>query len=399
MGIWTDVPVALGSLRANPLRASLTLLGIAVGIAAVIYVVMLGEVAQARIRASLDALGANVLIVRPGSASSRGVRQTNDRESLTWQDARDIQATSAVISAVVPEFGGNGQAEYEALNHPTRITGTLPTYATVNKHPAVVGRWFDDDDVARIAQVAVLGSEVVQQLFGDGDAVGRTILLNDVRFEVVGVLETKGAGWSNPDDQIMVPLTTAQRRLFGADHVTQVYAQVKSEDAVQEAFFDIETVLRRNHRLRSDEPNDFRIRKQDVFLSTTQETNREVARLILMIALVSLVVGGIGIANVMLITVVERTREIGVRRAIGARRQDILTQFLVESATLGLLGGALGVAAGVALQKAALPSIADLPLAWIGWSFLICAGVGIASGLYPAVKASRLDVIEAIRHE
>jgi putative ABC transport system permease protein len=398
MQVWRDVPVALGNLRANPLRASLTLLGIAVGIAAVIYVVMLGEVAQARIRASLEALGANVLIVRPGSASARGVRQAAERESLTWQDARDIAAASAVIVSVVPEYANSGQAEFEARNHPTRVTGTLPSYAAVNKHRAVAGRWFDEDEVARSAQVAVLGSEVASQLFPEGGAVGSTIRLNDVRFEVLGVLEMKGSGWANPDDQIMVPLTTAQRRLFGADHVTQIYAQVVSDEAVQEAFFDLETVLRRNHRLRADEPNDFRIRKQDVFLSTTQETNREVARLILMIALVSLVVGGIGIANVMLITVVERTREIGLRRASGARRQDILTQFLVESATLGLLGGGLGIAAGIALQKAALPP-ADLPVAWVGWSVLICAGVGIASGLYPAVKASRLDVIEAIRHE
>lgn len=399
MQVFRDIPVAVGSLRGNPLRTFLTLLGISVGIGAVMYVVMLGEVAQARIRERLEALGANVLIVRPGNARMRGVSQSGARESLTWQDARDVVEESRVIREVVPEFSGNGQLEYQGRSHQTRITGTLPTYEEVNKHRAASGHWFRDADVGRSARVAVLGADVVQELFPNGDAIGEMVAVNDVHFEIVGVLESKGGGWRNPDDQVFVPLTTAQRRLFGADHITTMYAQVTSSSAVQEAFFDVETILRRNHRLRPDQDNDFRIRKQDVFLSTVQETNQEVARLILLIALVSLVVGGIGIANVMLISVVERTREIGVRRAIGARRRDIMGQFLVESGMLGVLGGVLGLAGGVVLTKFALPPIASFPLQWVVYSCLICIGIGVTSGLYPAVKAAHLDVIDAIRYE
>jgi putative ABC transport system permease protein len=399
MQIFRDIPVAVGSLRGNPLRTFLTLLGISVGIGAVMYVVMLGEVAQARIRERLEALGANVLIVRPGNARMRGVSQSGTRESLTWQDARDIVAESAVIREAVPEFSGSGQVEFQGRSHQTRITGTLPTYETVNKHSPTTGRWFRDSEANRSARVAVLGADVVQELFPNGDAIGEMVAINDVRFEIIGVLESKGGGWRNPDDQVFVPLMTAQRRLFGADHITTMYAQVQSSTVVREAFFDIETILRRNHRLRPDQDNDFRIRKQDVFLSTVQETNQEVARLILLIALVSLIVGGIGIANVMLISVVERTREIGVRRAIGARRRDIMGQFLVESGLLGVLGGLVGLLGGAILCKFALPPVASFPLQWVVYSCLICIAVGVTSGLYPAVKAAHLDVIDAIRYE
>jgi len=399
MRLARDIPMAVGSLRSSPLRTFLTLLGVAVGIAAVMYVVMLGEVAQSRIRERLEQLGANVLIVRPGGAQNHGVSQQGSRESLTWEDAELVAKESTVIDRVVPEFDGNGQAEFEERNHQTSVTGTLPAYAEVNKHGTAQGRWFRDDEVERRARVAVLGPDVVKELFPDGDAVGKTILLNDGRFEVVGVLETKGSGWRNPDDQIFVPLTTAQQRLFGADHITSMYVQVRDAGKIQEAFFDVETTLRRSHRLRDDEPNDFRIRKQDIFLSAVQETNEDVARLILLIALISLVVGGIGIANVMLISVVERTREIGVRRATGARRRDILNQFLLEAATLGVLGGAIGIAGGSLISLTTLEETPAFPLQWVAYSFAICTSVGILSGIYPAVKAAHLDVIDALRHE
>jgi putative ABC transport system permease protein len=394
-----DIPLALDSLRSNPLRSFLTLFGIAVGIGAVMYVVMLGEAAQASIRSRLEALGANVLIVRPGGSRMRGVSREGSRESLTVQDSRDIEARSRVIDEVVPEFSRGGLTEYQSRNHRTTIAGTIPSYGVVNKHHAARGRWFTEAEVNRIARVVVLGSDVVPELFPNEEAIGKTITLNDIRFEVIGILDSKGSGWRNPDDQVFVPITTAQQRLFGADHITTAYAQVTGDSAIQEAFFDIETTLRRNHRIPEGQPNDFRIRKQDVFLSTVQETNEEVARLIVLIAMVSLIVGGIGIANVMLISVVERTREIGMRRAVGARRRDILGQFLVESGVLGLTGGVIGLVGGAIYTRIALPAASALPMLWVGYSFLICASIGVASGLYPAAKASRLDVIEAIRHE
>lgn len=395
-----DIPVALGSLRHNVLRTVLTLLGIAVGISAVMYVVMLGEVAQARIREQLEGLGANVLIVVPGGARMMGhVSSGQNWENLTEQDGRDILARSKVITSIVPEYSGGGQVEYQENNHQTRITGTLPSYGPVNKYETAEGRWFTDEEALRGQRVVLLGSDVVKELFPSGGAVGATITINDQRFAVLGVMQPKGGGWRNPDDQVFVPLSVAQQRLFGKDHVTSLWAQVKDEGAIEEAFFDIETTLRANHRLRDDQPNDFGIRKQDMFLSAVRDTNQEVARLILLIALVSLAVGGIGIANVMLVTIVERTREIGVRRALGAKRRDILTQFLVESMALGVFGGVLGVAAGAAINRFTLPQVATFPIHWIGYSFLICAGVGVMAGVYPAVKAAHIDVIDAIRYE
>lgn len=399
MRIFRDIPVAIVSLRSNPLRTFLTLLGIAVGIGAVMYVVMLGEVSQARIKARLDALGANVLIVRPGNSRMRRVSQAGAWQNLTRKDAEDILAASKVITELVPEFSGSGQVEFQDKNHQTRITGTTPRYEMINKHLPAVGRWFRDSEADRSARVAVLGADVVKELFPSSEALGQTITINDVRFEVIGVLQSKGGGWSNPDDQVFVPLATAQQRLFGADHITTMYVQVDDGDAIEEAFFDVESVLRRNHRLRPDQDNDFRIRKQDVFLSTVQETNKEVARLILLIAMVSLIVGGIGIANVMLISIVERTREIGVRRAIGAQRRDILGQFLVEAGVLGVFGGILGLIGGSIVNKIAFPPVASVPVQWFGYSFLICCSVGLISGLYPAIRAAHLNVIEAIRHE
>jgi putative ABC transport system permease protein len=399
MSFVRDLRLALESLRHNPLRSTLTLVGIAVGIAAVLYVVTLGEAARARIEERLANLGANVLLVQPGSPRVRGVSQELGSENLTRKDAEDILAASEVVTAVVPEYSGSGQVEFGQANQRTRITGTVPAYETVNAFRPEVGEWFQDADVASLGRVALLGADVAKELFPEGGAVGETIAINDVRFRVLGVLASKGGGWRNPDEQVFVPLTTAQTRLFGVDHVTMLYAQVRDPASIQEAFFDIETVIRRNHRLRPDQPNDFRIRRQDVFLSAVQETNQDIAQLILLIALISLVVGGIGIANVMLISVFERTREIGVRRALGARRGDILRQFLVESAALSLFGGVLGVVCGAILNGVTLAPEGSIPLPWIGYSFGICAGVGILSGLYPAVKAAHLDVIDALRYE
>jgi putative ABC transport system permease protein len=397
---WRDLPVAVDSLRHNVLRSVLTLLGIAVGITAVLYVVMLGDVAQARIRAQLESLGANVLLVFPGGAHMHGgVSAGVSWQNLTEKDGRDILARSKVIAAVVPEYSGNAQVQFQDLNQNTRITGTLPDYEQVNKYITAEGRWFTEEEAMRGQRLAVLGSDVVKELFPNGGAVGSTITIKDLRFTVVGTLPPKGSGFRNPDEQVFVPLATAQQRLFGADYVSMLWAQVKNPGAIQEAFFDIESTLRSNHRLRDDQPNDFGIRKQDTFLAAMRDTNQEVARLILFIAFVSLVVGGIGIANVMLVTIVERTREIGVRRAIGAKRGDILRQFLIESAVLGILGGVIGVAGGALAGRFTLPQLAAFPYQWVGYSFLICAGVGIVAGLYPALKAAHIDVIDAIRYE
>jgi putative ABC transport system permease protein len=216
---------------------------------------------------------------------------------------------------------------------------------------------------------------------------------------VIGLLKAVGEGWRNPDDQIFAPLTTVQARLFGVDHLSQILAQLNSSDNYEEALFDIEHILRRNHRLRPDQDNDFRVRRQDFFLATIQDTNKELGRFIILIALISLVVGGIGIANVMLVSVTERIREIGIRRAMGANRKMIVAQFLIEAVTLGLVGGVLGIVAGMMLNRLIIGEQLILPWFWILNSVLICTTIGIMSGLYPAFRAANINVIDALRHE
>ena len=279
------------------------------------------------------------------------------------------------------------------------MTGTTQAYEVVNRDYPISGRFFDQDELDRRARVCLLGATVHEELFGDNSPVNESILINSKRFTVIGLLGAKGESWSSPDDQVFIPLTTAQERLFGRDNLSGILAQMRSADDYDEALFDIETILRRNHRLRPDQDNDFRVRRQDLFLSTIQETNEEIANFIIIIACVSLVVGGIGIANVMLVAVTERIREVGIRRAVGARKLHILIQFLIESVVLGFLGGLLGIVGGMIFNHFQIGSGFLLPLAWVIYSFFICAGIGAIAGLYPALRAANENVIVALRWE
>ncbi|MFC1683776.1 ABC transporter permease, partial [Candidatus Zixiibacteriota bacterium] len=384
MIVLENMPIALRSLKTNPLRSILTLVGIAVGIGAVLYVVVLGEITQRNINERLQSLGPNILQIRPGYSHMHGVRTSASVVNLMWNDAREIISSSETITAVVPYYSSSGIAEYEDKNWTTRVTGTTPAYELVNRDYPISGRFFDQDELDRRARVCLLGSTVHEELFGDSSPVGESILINSKRFTVIGLLGAKGESWHSPDDQIFTPLTTAQERLFGRDNLSGILAQMRSADDYDEALFDIETILRRNHRLRPDQDNDFRVRRQDLFLSTIQETNEEIANFIIIIACVSLVVGGIGIANVMLVAVTERIREVGIRRAVGAKKLHILIQFLIESVVLGFLGGLLGIAGGMVFNHFQIGSGFLLPLAWVMYSFFICAGIGAIAGLYPA---------------
>ncbi|MFH1699728.1 MAG: ABC transporter permease [Candidatus Zixiibacteriota bacterium] len=394
-----NMKVAFQSLRANPLRSILTLIGIAVGIAAVLYVVVLGEITKKRINERLESLGSNVLMIRPGFSHMHGVRTSASVVNLTWNDAREIQNSSKIITTAVPTYSASAMAEYRDKNYNTRVTGTTPEYAAVNNSSPIEGRFFSEIEMRERSQVCILGATVQTELFGEDAALGKTILIKSKRFEVIGLLEAKGEGWSNPDDQVFIPLTTAQERLYGVDHLSNILAQITSADDNDEALFDIEHILRRNHRLRPDQDNDFRVRRQDFFLSTIQDTNEELARFIILIALISLGVGGIGIANVMLVSVTERTREIGIRRAVGANRRMILIQFVTESIALGVVGGIIGIVAGMAINKFIIGAELILPWYWILYSVLICIGIGVVSGLYPAIRAAQVEVIGALYHE
>ncbi len=394
-----NLRIALQSLLANPLRSVLILIGIAVGIAAVLHVVSLGEITRQRINERLEAMGTNVLLIRPGYSRMHSVRTDQNVVNLTWDDARELEAESGVISLAVPTFSSPGNAEFRDRYWQTRLTGATAAYFTINNETLAVGSPFSEHEVAQRARVAVLGDTVWNELFDRRDPVGEKILVNSQRFTVIGALEAKGEGWWNPDDQIFVPITTAQERLFGVDHVSSIMAQMRGAADFEEALFDVETILRRGHRLRPDQENDFRVRRQDFFLATIQDTNREIASLIVIIAFVSLLVGGLGIANVMLVSVTERTREIGIRRSLGANRFHILVQFLAEAVVLGITGGLFGVLLGSAFNRLAIGPDATLSSDWVGYSFAICAGIGIVSGMYPATLAAYKNVLEALRYE
>ncbi|MBW2315911.1 MAG: ABC transporter permease [Deltaproteobacteria bacterium] len=391
--------IALQSLIGNPLRSLLTLVGIAVGIGAVLHVVSLGEMTQRRIRERLESMGTNVLLIRPGYSHMHGVRTAQNVTSLTWNDARLLVDESAVIARTAPTYSAPGSAEFRDRNWTTRVTGVTDAYFEINNETLATGRSFGAHEVDRRARLAVLGDTVRSELFGDDDPVGGEILVNSQRFTVIGALEARGESWSNPDDQIFVPLSTAQERLFGVDYLSSILAQMRAAEDFDEALFDIEELLRRSHRLRAEADNDFRVRRQDFFLATIQDTNREIASFILLIALVSLFVGGLGIANVMLVSVTERTREIGVRRALGANRSHVLLQFLIEAVVLGLLGGVLGVVGGTAVSRILIGSGATISWVWVGYSFGICAGIGLLAGMYPAGVAAYKNVLEALRYE
>lgn len=399
MIILENIILALQSLIANSLRSILTLIGIAVGIGAVLYVVALGEITQKRIKERLESLGSNVLVIRPGYSHRHGVRTSSARINLTRDDAIEIEESSPAISKTIPIYQNQGTTEFENQNWTTRITGTTPDYEIVNNDFPIEGRFFNLDELNQRARVCVLGSTVQENLFAEKSPINESIIINSKRFVVIGLLGAKGESWSSPDDQVFVPITTAQERLFGVDYLSTILAQMKSAKDYDEALFDIETILRRNHRLRDDQDNDFRVRRQDFYLSTIQDTNKELANFIILIALVSLIVGGIGIANVMLVSVTERIREIGIRRAIGAKKQHILLQFLIESMALGIMGGILGIAGGIIFNYFNIGDAFILPLSWIVYSFVICAGIGIMAGMYPAVRAANENVIDALRYE
>jgi putative ABC transport system permease protein len=391
--------IALQNLWANPLRSFLTLIGIAVGIAAVLHVVALGEITRQNIDARLESMGSNVLLIQPGYSRMRGIRTAEGVTNLAWHDAREIESESPVIVAAVPIFSGQATAEVRDQSWRTRATGTTPAHFRVNNDTLSLGRIFSDAEVVQRARVAVIGDTVRSELFGDADPLGANIFVNSQRFEVIGALEAKGESWVNPDDQIFVPITTAQERLFGVDHVSSILAQMRSGADLDEAFFDIESILRRSHRLRDDQDNDFRVRRQDFFESTIQDTNREIANFVLVIAGVSLLVGGLGIANVMLVSVTERIREIGIRRSLGANRLHVLVQFLAEAMVLGVAGGLLGVAGGTAFNRLVIGPHAPLAWDWMIYSFAICAAIGVVAGMYPATRAAYENVLEALRYE
>ena len=396
---------ALSALVANKLRALLTMLGIIIGVAAVITMIAIGEGSQKAVTERIQALGSNLLFVSPGAMRGGGITviQFGSSVRLKNEDAEAVLKQSKAVEAVVPEMNRNAQVKYENRNWNTRVIGTVPEYEWVRNFYVVAGRFFNNSEERSAAKVAVIGSVIVENLFQNVDPIGKTFRIAGQSFVVIGVLESKGqSGFQNPDDQIIVPLSTAQRRIFGVDFLSQITAKVIDQQRNDEAFYEIERALRRSHKLREDQDNDFTIRNQADIISTLTETQQTFTFLLAGIAAVSLVVGGIGIMNIMIVSVTERTKEIGIRKAIGARRNDVLAQFLIESVVMSILGGFLGILLGV-VASYLIATYGNLTpiisLNSIFLSFLFASFVGIFFGIYPAWKAAQSDVIEALRYE
>jgi putative ABC transport system permease protein len=344
------------------------------------------------------------LSIQAGQSFHRGVASA-DRVSLTIDDATALAADARGLSAVVPEYRRSQQVEFVNSNINVNVNGTVPEYIDVNNYDVAAGRMFSAGDGIARKRVAVLGSQVPANLDANGPAMmGQQIVIRGIPFEVVGLLEEKGSssGWNNPDEQILIPIQTAQYRIFGSDRVSSINVQVSHPDSIAIAMIEIERVLRREHGIAPGRDNDFNIMDRSEFLETFEETTQTFTFLLGGIAAVSLLVGGIGIMNIMLVSVTERTREIGVRKALGATRKNIMLQFLVEALVLCLLGGLIGVAAGaggaVALSRLANWNTFVSPQSVVV-AVAFSAIVGIFFGLWPARRASMLDPIEALRYE
>ena len=411
MKILAAIRIALRALRVNRLRSALTMLGIVIGVAAVIAMVAVGSGATARIQQQIEAIGSNLIMVIPGSITSNGIRLGSGAVvTLSEDDARAIVAECPSVSAVAPIVRGGAQVMYANNNWATSILGTTPDYLAIRNQPVAQGNPFTADEVNSAAKVALLGRTVSRNLFGDADPVGQTIRIKNAPFLVEGLLSAKGQTptGQDQDDLILVPISTAKRNVTGASQanagaVGSIMVQAAGPGAIDQAQSEVEALLRQRHRrLQPGQDDDFTIRNLSEVFAAQESSAQAMSILLGAIASVSLIVGGIGIMNIMLVSVTERTREIGLRLAVGAKTKDILSQFLVEAVTLSVLGGVIGIIVGVGtsalISHFAKWSILVSPTA-IAMAFVFSALVGIFFGYYPARKAAVLDPIEALRAE
>jgi putative ABC transport system permease protein len=401
MLFWIILKVGTKSLLANKLRSVLAMLGIIIGVAAVIAMLAMGSGAQKQIMDRFTAMGTNLLTISPGQRGSHGV-VSGTQQNLTLEQAQAIANEVKDVTMVAPGVQGSVQLKYLNKNTRTTVYGTAITYFAIRNMEIDRGRAFSEGEVDRTARVAVIGPTAAKNVFGENDPLNEMVKVNGINFTIIGITKAKGDGWGSTDDRIIIPYTTAMQQIFGIDYLRGIDVQADAEAALDKVQADVRALLRKLHRLQPDADDDFEIHNMAEIRDNANQVTSTFKYLLGGIAAISLLVGGIGIMNIMLVTVTERTREIGVRKAIGATEGNILTQFLVESVIISGLGGLIGLGLGVGISKM-IPKFTPMATL-VDWSSAILAiavagSIGIFFGFYPAWRAARLDPIEALRYE
>lgn len=406
MNIVNLFKIALRALSGNKFRGFLTMLGIIIGVAAVICMLAIGQGSKKSIQDQISTMGSNMINIRPGNGQFGGVRQSSSNmQTLKLEDYEAIVNQGEYIIAASPEVQASGQVIFGANNAPSSVYGVNPSYLDIRKYSIDQGEMFDESAIKTAAKVCIIGQTVVENLFTNGeDPVGQTIRFNKIPFKVIGVLTSKGDNTMgmDQDDLVIAPYTTVQKRILAITYIQSISASAVSEDATEAAIESIENILRQQHKIGAGQEDDFHVRSQKELITMMSSTTDMMTVLLACIAGISLLVGGIGIMNIMYVSVTERTREIGLRMSIGAKGADILMQFLIEAILLSVTGGIIGVIVGVGssyIVKNILAWPISIQIYTIVLSFIVCTATGIFFGWYPAKKAAGLDPIDALRYE
>jgi putative ABC transport system permease protein len=406
MNIGNLIRISLRALNNNKMRAFLTMLGIIIGVASVITMLAIGQGSKKSIQSQISEMGSNMIMIQPGAGMNGGVRTSSDsQQSLKIEDYNSLRDKTSYISASSPSVSSGGQFIYGGYNYPANISGVTPEYLEIRKLIINDGNVFSRQQVASAAKVCLVGKTIVKNLFPNGDnPIGKVIRFNKIPFTIIGTLKEKGYNTMGMDQDniVLAPFTTIQKRVLAITYIQGIFTSALSEDVTDKATDEIETILRTNHKLKVNDPDDFNVRSQKELSSMLTSTTDILTILLACIAGISLLVGGIGIMNIMYVSVTERTREIGLRMAIGAKGKDILSQFMIEAILISFTGGIIGVLIGIGasfLVKAAISWPISIQPYSVILSFVVCTMIGVFFGWYPAKKASQMDPIEALRYE